>query len=78
MTNKVEKFFRSLDKKTRERIKIKLKELKKDPFDARGVKKMKDWGDNIYRLRIGKIRLIYEVIENDIEIVDINYRGNIY
>ncbi|MDP4007910.1 MAG: type II toxin-antitoxin system RelE/ParE family toxin [Candidatus Peregrinibacteria bacterium] len=78
MVDKVRKFFDSLDEKMKKRIHDKLTEIKAHPFKASGVKKLQGWGENVYRVRIGKIRVIYKVLENDIEIVDINFRGNIY
>ena len=78
MVDKVEKFFASLDEKAKERIRKKLLQVKKSPFSASGVKKMKNWGNDVYRVRIGRIRVIYKLLEDDIEIVDIDYRGNIY
>ncbi len=78
MPDKISKFINALDKKTRNRLKQKLLELKKDPFRLSGVKKLKGWGDNVLRLRMGKIRIIYRVKKEDIEVIDIDYRGNIY
>jgi len=78
MPDKVMKFIESLDDKTRARLKKKLAELKQNPYTVSGVKKM-NGTDHTYRLRIGKIRIIYTIdIRNVIEIVDIDYRGNIY
>ena len=79
MTDRVAKFIASLSPKVREQLKRRLGTLKKSPFDTAGVKKMQGWGENAYRLRIGKIRVIYGVGQgNEIEIIDIDYRGNIY
>lgn len=78
MTSKVSKFIDSLDQKTRNRLKKKLKQLRQNPFSAQGVKKMAGLGKTIYRLRVGKIRVIYILTGPNIEIVDIDYRGNIY
>lgn len=78
MPDKITKFLNSLDKKTRERIKKKLLEIYKNPYDLHQVKKMKAWGKTVYRLRVGNIRIIYQVIGEEIEIIDIDFRGNIY
>lgn len=79
MTDKIKKFFDSQDKKTRERLKLRLQELKSDPFHGRNIKKMSGYGKNVFRLRVGNIRIIYFVHQNlSIEILDIDYRGNIY
>lgn len=79
MTNKIQKFFDSQDAKTREKLKSKLAELKKNPFSGKNVKRMAGYGKNVFRLRVGDIRVIYLVNrDSSIEILDINYRGNIY
>ncbi len=69
----------SLDKKTREQLKGKISSLIKNPFQKhQDIKKMKSHGEDTYRLRVGKIRIIFQVIENKIKIVTVDYRGNIY
>lgn len=78
MTDKITKFIDSLDKKTKTKLKKKLSELKADPYGSKDIKKLKGFQNNLYRFRIGKIRIIYQLINNEIEIVDIDYRGNIY
>jgi mRNA interferase RelE/StbE len=78
MTDRVGKFLSSLDKKTKSRLKKKLEELKFNPLQCSGVKKLKGTKNTLYRLRVGKIRIIYAILESGIEIVDIDYRGDIY
>ena len=78
MPDKITKFIQSLSGKVRQKLKFKLLALKKDPYRMKGVKKMQGWGENVYRLRVGKIRIIYKIASKDIEIIDIDYRGNIY
>lgn len=79
MPDKITKFIESLDKKIKAKLKEKLIALKKNPFGMKGVKKLQGVGENMYRLRIGKIRVVYKVNGNEgLEIIDIDYRGNIY
>lgn len=79
MTDKIKKFFNSQDKKTKEQLKKKLEGIKKDPFHGRNIKRMTGYGKNVYRLRVGDIRIIYQVKSSQlVEILDIDYRGNIY
>lgn len=79
MTNKIQKFFDSQDAKTREKLKNKLLELKKSPFSGKNVKRMAGYGKNVFRLRVGDIRVIYSVgSEGSMTILDVDYRGNIY
>lgn len=79
MPDKITKFIESLDKKIKAKLKAQLLLLKQNPFDMKNVKKLQGVGENMYRLKIGKIRVIYKVNGNGgVEIIDIDYRGNIY
>ncbi|PIZ76249.1 type II toxin-antitoxin system RelE/ParE family toxin [Candidatus Peregrinibacteria bacterium CG_4_10_14_0_2_um_filter_38_24] len=78
MPDKITKFIKALDEKTRSRLKEKLLEVKKNPFSSGDIKKLQGTSENLYRLRLGKIRVVYKILKSDIEIVDIDYRGNIY
>lgn len=78
MPDKISKFIDSLDNKTRARLKEKLKQLRLNPFAMPAVKKLVNWSRVTYRLRVGKIRIIYVVANGNVEIIDIDYRGNIY
>lgn len=77
MPDKISKFIASLNEKMRNQLKKKLELLRSSPFKVKGVKKMEGL-ENTYRLRMGKIRVIYRIIQGQIEIADIDYRGNIY
>ena len=72
MTDKISKFIKSLDQKTRGRLKEKLILLKEGKLTLSKLQGNK----NLYRLRVGKIRIIYNKTTQ--EIIDIDYRGNIY
>lgn len=78
MPDKLQKFIASLDERMRRKLKDKLIQLKSSPFTMKGVKKLHGWGANAYRLRVGDIRVIYSVNGNDVEIIDMDFRGNIY
>lgn len=79
MPDKITKFIESLNKKLKAKLKEKLIALKQNPFGMKGVKKLQGVGENMYRLRIGKIRVVYKVHDNkSVEIIDMDYRGNIY
>lgn len=62
-------------------IRSKIDLLKFDPYKNNNldIKKLKGV-DSLYRLRIGKIRLIYQVLENELIllIITAGSRGNIY
>ncbi len=62
------------------------KELQRRLIES--IEKLPDYGDikklkgrrvkNMYRLRVGKYRVIFVLEEEEIKIVDINTRGDIY
>ncbi len=78
MSDKFQKFIDSLDDKFRALLKNKLVELRKDPYSIKDVIKMK--GDtDLYRVCIGKVRIVYRISKDkSVEVIDIDYRGNIY
>lgn len=79
MTDKIQKFLASQNAKIKTQLKKKLVEVRKSPFSGRNIKRMSGYGKNVFRLRVGNIRIIYLVQEDlTIELLDIDYRGNIY
>ncbi len=78
MPDKIAKFLNSLDAKTKAKLKQRLKLLQSSPFRGQDIKLLHGYGEKLFRLRIGKIRIIYRVVDAGIEILDIDYRGNIY
>ncbi len=78
MPDKITKFLQGLNAKARQQLKLKMSQLRENPFAMPGAKKMQSEAGVYYRLRVGKIRIIYTVSNNGVEIIDIDYRGNIY
>jgi len=79
MTDRVQKFIKALDAKTRESLKKKLGELVSDPYrEGQDIKKFKGWGKDVFRLRVGKIRVVYQVSGKQVTILAVDYRGNVY
>ncbi|NJO74153.1 MAG: type II toxin-antitoxin system RelE/ParE family toxin [Leptolyngbyaceae cyanobacterium RM1_406_9] len=81
------KFIEKADLDTISRIQEKLSQLVTTveeqsiiPFTELDIKKMKGEWEGFYRLRIGKIRLIFtvDVISGDVEVYAIGSRGDIY
>lgn len=69
----------ALDKKTKAHLIQRLTDLLNNPFkNNQDIKKLKNMGTNTYRLRVGKIRIIFSVIEGEVMVHNIDYRGNIY
>jgi len=77
---KTKRFLKKITHKDLVQVIKKIEQLQKNPFDKQlDIKKLATKG-NSYRLRIGKIRVIYEVDfrKNILYIYDIDFRGNIY
>jgi mRNA interferase RelE/StbE len=81
------KFIEKADPDTLSRIQEKLNQLliaveeqSIIPFTELDVKQMKGEWEGFYRLRIGKVRLIFTVdtISGDIEVYSIGNRGDVY
>ncbi|MDO8490168.1 MAG: type II toxin-antitoxin system RelE/ParE family toxin [bacterium] len=78
MADKIAKFIASLDPRIRQALKDKLLALQANPHVAKDVIKMRGLS-GMYRLRMGKIRIIFTIKKSsEVEIIDIDYRGNIY
>ena len=51
------------------------------PFTELDIKKLKGQWDGYFRLRVGQIRVIFTVMDSEIEILliqDIGFRGGVY
>ncbi len=81
------KFLQSADSETTANIRQKLNQLVSSvenqsiiPFNDLDIKKMKGNWEGYYRLRIGKIRVIFivDLTLGDIEIYNIGFRGGVY
>jgi mRNA interferase RelE/StbE len=74
------RYLKRLPKETRERIKETLKEFENHPLEYSGVKKMFGEWAGYYRMRVGKLRIIFWFDENE-DVVYVDYigaRGDIY
>ncbi len=74
--SKAEKHFGKLPKNLQEKVAKKLKQLQNDPFQVGlDVKKLAGT-DKSYRLRVGEIRIIYQMDTalKEIFVVDIDFR----
>ena len=74
------KYLQRLPRETKERVKTALKQLEQDPKDLPGVTRMAGEWAGYYRVRSGKLRLIYWFDEKeDLVYVDhIGPRGDVY
>lgn len=73
--NKLDKFIFRLDKKIRQIVKKVITLIILGDFSALDIKKLKGV-ENKYRVRVGKIRIIFEQTKHDNRILDISYRDD--
>ena len=71
------KYIEHLDKPTKDRIRKGIEGLTECPPKG-NIKPLKGYAGEYLRLRIGKYRIIYAYILNDLCIVDVDSRGDIY
>ena len=81
------KFLQSADEETKANIRQKLSQLIDAienqsiiPFNDLDIKKMKGKWEGFYRLRIGKLRVIFktDLVLKNIEVYIIGFRGDVY
>lgn len=75
------KYLRALPANTRRRVRNKLDLLAEDPYDANRLDIKPMVGEEgLWRLRIGSIRLIYEVQQQRllVYVLTVGHRGDIY
>ena len=76
--NKLDKFLSKLDKKARFVVEEEMSRIVSNQLSGLDLKKLKD-GQNLYRVRVGRIRIIFERTKSANLIKDISYRdGNTY
>lgn len=79
LSKESKKFLKKTDKITEDRILEALGKLSVNPFDYEGATKITGT-ENEYRIRIGKYRVIYEIVDDllIIMVFNIDSRGGIY
>ncbi|MCD6512000.1 MAG: type II toxin-antitoxin system RelE/ParE family toxin [Thermoplasmata archaeon] len=76
-----QKQFHSLSKNLQKRIRIALKKLEEDPLKPRtnvDIKPLKDTKPQKYRLKTGNYRIIYNVENNTVKVIELFYRERGY
>lgn len=79
LSNSSEKFISKCEKEMQERILKKIRSLKENPFPGE-CRRVQGKEEKVFRVRIGKYRILYEIIdeENLIIISNIGKRENVY
>ena len=81
LSSKVKKFILKRTPKEQKKLIEIFETLQENPYENDlSIKPMKGASSNEYRLRFGKYRIIYEVIDNEllIYLIDADSRGDIY
>ncbi len=76
-----QKQFHSLSEDDQKRIRLGLPVLAEDPFTPRSgadIKSLKQTVPKKYRLRIGELRIIYSIRDEEIQIIEVFRRGQGY
>ena len=73
--NKIDKFLNKLSVRERDETLEWMERIKRRDFEGLHIKKLKGF-DNLYRVRIGKIRIIFYWKDTIIEIVKIDRRND--
>jgi mRNA-degrading endonuclease RelE of RelBE toxin-antitoxin system len=76
VTDTPRKYLATLDQPTRERISAKLSAISENPFDSRLSYPLT--GNDKRSSRIGKYRILFQIIGNELVVADIGPRGQIY
>lgn len=74
------KFIEKCDQKTKDRIKKCVEKISLSPYTGKNIKKLKGMSYQLYRYRLGNIRIIYMIKEEKalIIVVTIGNRGDVY
>jgi len=75
-TQRALKDWKKIDKETRDRIAVKLREYAEDPL--RYARKLIDPRIGTYRFRIGEYRAIFDIDDGNMVILRIGHRKSIY
>jgi len=81
LSSKVSKFFKKRTPKEQTRLLEIFETLQNNPYENDlPIKPLKGTSSNSFRLRFGKYRIIYEVIDDEliIYLIDADSRGDIY
>ena len=80
LSRKAAKFYQKADTTIVKRLNLAFTKLSENPFKKYNIKKLSGELKGSYRLRIGDMRIIYSVDEeqNIVYIEVIGFRGNIY
>jgi mRNA-degrading endonuclease RelE of RelBE toxin-antitoxin system len=74
--DKISKVLNKLSDKDRKKIKLVLSKLKSGSFSGLDIKKLKNTSD-IYRIRVGNIRIIYQQTDTRIIVLKVSRKNEV-
>jgi len=79
LKNSSEIIFKNCDRELYQRLMEKMRELSNNPF-PQDIKRVEGEKGKVFRIRVGKLRITYEIYteKNEILIVNVGKRPNIY
>lgn len=75
--DKIEKFLQKLRTEERNKLELLIIKVVTNKLDNLKYKKLKGFS-NLYRVRLGKIRVVFEMGEKGNKIINIDYRKDVY
>lgn len=73
--HKIDKFLAKLDAERREKVLTVILQIRSGDFQGLNLKKLKAVGPR-YRVRIGRVRIKFDMDTNGIRLVDIDFRND--
>jgi mRNA interferase RelE/StbE len=80
LSRKAAKLYQKADNVTTKRLNLAFSKLSEDPFQDFNIKKLSGELEGSFRLRLGKMRIIYSVDDNRkvVYIEVVGFRGDVY
>lgn len=73
--HKIDKFLSKLDAERREKVLFVLLQIRSGDFHGLNLRKLKEVGP-LYRVRVGRVRIIFEMDTEGIRLVDVDFRND--
>jgi mRNA interferase RelE/StbE len=79
INKRVTKFVKKQDMKTKQRLQNAILEILENPYEASNIEMLSGY-ENIFRKRVGDVRIIYQVVDKVayIYVLDAGNRGDVY
>jgi len=80
LSERAESYYRKLPSDIQRRINKAIDTLEVNPLTGSNIKKLTGTLKGLYRYRLGRLRIIYQVVESELKVlvIEIGPRGDIY